>query len=248
MFERLVLAAAIGVALLPVVASAEPTPAPAATPAAAATPAGPLRSLVYAVDVGIRTSNESMNLEGSATFGAGTTAKGTIQADVIGLAPGNTLVFRVSEVSDTRKAPPVTVGVLDLGQIRSSPKDAPNLNQEELELLGMLGRGVVADHDLGPGVTWKVEGADTKNPDVTTYTVESLVGDDKVNITFDRTVKVTTAAQPFDVHSTGKMLYDFKRSVPLSASVLQRVHEEGEKTATTDLSFEYKLVSDSMAK
>jgi hypothetical protein len=44
------------------------------------------------------------------------------------------------------------------------------------------------------------------------------------------------------------MLYDFKRSVPLSASVLQRVHEEGEKTATTDLSFEYKLVSDSMAK
>jgi hypothetical protein len=229
-------------ALAPALASADATPAPNASAAP-----GPLRHLSYAVNVGIRSSDSSMNFGGGASQGGGSMAKGTIDADVIGLAPANTLVFRVSENTDTRKAPPVTVTVLELGQTRSNLKDADSLNEEELALLGMLGRGVVANHDLADGATWKVVSGDPKNSDTTTYTVASLVGESQANVNFERSIK-GAGATPYDIAVHGKMLYDYKRSIPLSATITQRVHQEGTTQTTIDMSFDYTLVADSMAK
>ena len=243
-FAILAVAAA---ALVPLSASAQTaaSPAPAGSAQPASAPSKPVRQLQYKVSVGIRSTDTSQNFGGNANFGGGATAQGTIDADVIAVDANNALLIRIAENTDNRKAPAVLVGVQDLGQVNSSPADQRNLNEEELALLGMLGRGVVNEHDLAPGSTWKVQNNIPNGTDETTYTVKSMVGDTQANIGFERVMKVT-GSQPFDISTHGTMLYDFKKSIPIAASILQRVHQEGSNQSTTDLSFEYHLSKDSL--
>jgi hypothetical protein len=224
--------------------------APLGVSADTAAGAKPLRHLRYNVNVGITMSQEFREYSGPIQNAApgSITATGSIDADVIGLAPNNILVFDVSEQTDTRKAPVVKVGVFDQGQVSFDPKDAANVTDEEQTLLTLLGRAVVANHDLAPNFEWKFTRNAPHVSDTTTFRVVSLVGDDKVNLEMDRAIS-TTDAQNLDISEHGKILYDFKRSVPLSAQFLQtmRTHDVNTRTKT-DMSFEYRLSEDSLAK
>lgn len=209
----------------------------------------PLRHLRYNINVGTHVSQGTTNFNGPTPLGSGASkSAGSIDADVIGLAADDALVFSVSENTDTRKEPPVKVGVLKEGQISADPKDASNLDDEEMALLTFLGRAVVADHDLTAGAEWRISHSAGPMNDSTTFRVVSLVGDTQVNLECDRTVKVG-GAQPYDLTAHGKILYDYKRSVPISAELTQRMHQaDGTSLTTTDMSFDYQLVEDSMVK
>jgi hypothetical protein len=223
--------------------------APVATRADGEASAKPLRHLRYNVSVGIHTNQRSTNFNGPVVTGNDlSTVSGSIDADVVGLAANEALVFRISESADNRKEPPVKVGVLSQGQLSVDPKDSGNLNDEEMALLSLLGRGVVANHDLSTGAEWRLSNSAGLSNDTTTYRVVSLVGESQVNLEVERTVKVE-GAQPFDVTAHGKVLYDYKRSVPLSAQLSQRIHMRGsDALTTTDMSFEYHLTEDSLVK
>lgn len=222
---------------------------PVATRADGDASAKPLRHLRYNVSVGIHTNQRATNFNGPVVTGNDmSTVSGSIEADVLGVAPENALVFRISENADNRKEPPVKVGVLTQGRLSVDPKDSANLDDEEMALLSLLGRDVVADHDLSAGNEWKVAHDGASASDSTTYRVVSLVGDSQVNLEVDRIVKVG-GAQPFDMTAHGKVLYDYKRSVPLSAQLSQRTHVgRSDSLTTTDMSFEYHLIEDSLAK
>ena len=222
---------------------------PSAAGADQASPAKPLRHLRYTASVFVYSMHESDNYYGHFDQPAGNvTALGSIDANVVGLAPDNALVFQVSENTDRRPAPAVKVGVLKLGQVTFDPKDAPNLNDEEQALLSLLGRGVVADHDLGVNMTWSTDNSGGNVTDKTTYRVKDLVGDDQVNLDYERDVKVS-GSQPYDAVTTGTVLYDYKRSVPISAKLKQHAHSgDTNSRLTTDMSFQFDLATDSLAQ
>jgi hypothetical protein len=217
--------------------------------------AGParVRHLQYAVSVGVQTRHDVTTFGGLSHFDSGElTATGTVTADVVGVAAGNSLVISVSENTNNRKAPPIRVVVLDQGQVTFDDKDASNLNEEELVLAALIGRAVVADHDLVPNYHWRLSRNLERSADSTTFRVVSLVGDSQVNLELERTVKVT-GAQPFDMTAHGRVLYDYKRSIPVSGQIMEQVHSpssdpwEINARATTDISVEFRLAEDSLA-
>src|SRR5581483_5014593 len=211
--------------------------------------AKPLRHLSYDVNVGVSTNQDLTNFYGHMTAGKGSLqGRGSIVADVLGAREEDkSLVVRVSELSDTRKAPPVTLLVLADGRVSLNPKDSSNMNEEEQALVGLLGRAIVADHELAPGAEWKVSMDGGGGSDVTTYRVASLVDDDKVNLDIQREISVG-GAQLMQMTITGKVLYDYKRSVPISATLTQHVVVKTiEAQNTSDLSFEFHLREDSLA-
>ena len=207
----------------------------------------PVRHMVYDVSVGISTVQDLNNFNGHMTSGKGANnAVGTITADVVGFAPENALIIRVSEASDTRKSSPDTVEVLSDGRVAVNPKDTATLNEEEHALVSLLGRSLVADHELTPGNFWRIT-MGAKGEDVTTYKVISLADDDKVNLDIERRINVG-GVQPMEITITGKVLYNYKLSIPLSADLRQHVViKTTEAQNTSDLSFEYRLKEDSMS-
>lgn len=212
-------------------------------------PAKPLRHLSYDVSVGVSTSQDLTNYYGHMTSGKGSlNGRGSITADVLGARPDDkSLVVRVAEISDTRKGAPVTLLVLADGRVSIDPKDSNNMNEEEQALVGLLGRAIVADHDLTPGASWKVSTGGVGGSDVMTYRVASLVDDDKVNLELQHDINLG-GAQPMTITITGKVLYNYKLSVPISATLLQHVVIKTiEAQNTSDLSFEYHLREDSLA-
>ena len=208
----------------------------------------PVRHMVYDVSVGINTVQDLNNFYGHMTSGKGSNrAVGTITADVTGFAPDNALVIRVSEASDTRKAAPESVEVLSDGRVAVNPNQSSALNEEEQALVGLLGRSLVADHELMPGTSWHVSTSAKGVDDLATYKVDSLADDDKVNLDIQRRINVG-GVQPMEITITGKVLYNFKLSVPLSADLHQHVVvKTTEAQNTSDLSFEYRLKEDSMS-
>ena len=112
----------------------------------------------------------------------------------------------------------------------------------------MLGRGVVNNHDLAPRSTWKVENSVPQGSDITTYTVKSMVGDTQANVAFERVVKVA-GSQPFDIETHGTMLYELQAELTaLGDRAGGSSPQEGSNQSTTDLSFEYHLLKDSLAE
>jgi hypothetical protein len=212
-------------------------------------PPKPLRHLSYDVSVGVNTLQDLTNYNGHMTSGKGSlSGRGSIVADVLSArSDDKSLVVRVEELSDTRKAPPVTILVLADGRVSVDPKDASNMNEEEQALVGFLGRAIVSDHDLSPGSSWKVSMSGGGSTDETTYRVDSMVGDDQVNLDFERAITVA-GAQPMQITITGKVLYNYKLSVPVTATIAQHVVVKTiEAQNTSDLSFEYHLREDSLA-
>jgi len=211
-------------------------------------PGKPIRHLVFTVHVGTDTKQDLTNYYGHMTSGKNSTAaNGTITVDVIGLAADNALIVRVSENSDTRKAAPATVEVLADGRVAVDPKSTGALNEEEQALVGLLARSLVADHELTPGNFWHVTTNGKGGNDDAVYRVTSLGGEGQVNLDIERQITVN-GAQPMDITITGKMLYDYQRSVPLSAALNQHVViKTVEAQNTSDLSFEYNLSQDSRA-
>lgn len=208
----------------------------------------PVRHLVYNVDVGVETKQDLTNYYGHMNSGKGSIAGfGTITADVVGFGEDGALVVRVSEASDTRKAAPATVAVLSDGKVAIDPKSPGTLNEEEQALVGLLGRALVADHQLGPGEQWQVTTNSKGGSDVATYRVISLADDDKVNVDLQRQISVG-GAQPMQITITGKFLYNYKLSVPLSATLKEHVViSTMEAQNTSDLAFQYNLKEDSMS-
>jgi hypothetical protein len=213
-----------------------------------------VRHLRYIVSVGVQTRQDVTNYGGPTHSDTGQlTATGTIVADIVGVTPDNGLIVMLSENTDNRKAPPVKVTVLDQGQVTFETRDAANLNEEELALAALVGRAVVADHDLAPSYHWRLSRDLGHSSDSTTFHVLSLVGDNRVNLELDRVVKVT-GAQPFDIAAHGKVFYDYKRSLPISGQISERVHSlandpwEINARATTDISLEFRLAEDSLSQ
>jgi hypothetical protein len=231
-------------------APAAPQPDPTAT--AAATPAKvaqPVRSLRYRVDFALAASSQTTNYYGSNldTGRVNNHTHGSIDASVLGFAPDMSLVVAVSESMDQRSAPAVTATVFKDGFWTYDPKYAANVNDEETALLSLLGRAIVADHDLGPGVTWTDVHNAPNLTDTATYVVDSLVGDDSVDLHVERAVTVT-GPQPYDSVVKGSVRYNYKRSIPISAHLTERVHtHDNGQLATTDMWFDYALEHDSLS-
>jgi hypothetical protein len=211
--------------------------------------AKPIRHLRYDVVVGVRNSRDVNSYSGHAVLGGEETqAKGSITADVVGVAADKALIFRVSEDTDLRRSGPTQVGVLKDGQLSYDPKDQATLLAEELLLASLLGRAVVADHDLSAGTEWSASYKNGGYSSETTYRVDGLQGDNEVDLDIQRTVKVT-GVQAQDTLTTGRIRYDYKRSVVLSGRLQEHTHyaDVDSNRTTADLSFDYTLADDSMA-
>jgi hypothetical protein len=220
---------------------------------ASADGAGPAPSLHlrYTVNVGVKTTVDVTKFSGNERTDTGDiTASGTIDADVVGVTAGGGSVVLISESTGKRNGPPVRLTVTDQGEVTFDAKDASNLNEEELALARLFGRAVVASHDLKPDANWQLARQMTHSSESTTFRVVSLAGD-RVNLEIDRVAK-GTGAQPFDISGHGKVLYDYKREIPISGETAERIHSlatdpwEINARATTDLSFEFRLTEDSL--
>ena len=213
------------------------------------TAAKPLRQLQYKADVFVYSRHESDSFYGHFDQpGGNVRALGTIDANVVGLGADDALVIQVDEKTDRRPAPLVNVGVLKAGIVTFDPKDGPNLNDEEQALLALLGRGVVSDHTLSANTTWSTSNNSPSITDTTTYRVKELVGDTQVRLEIERDLKVS-GSQGLSAVTTGTVLYDYKRSIPISATLKQH-QQTGDTNALTtiDMSFQFDLAADSMAQ
>jgi hypothetical protein len=240
--EALCVSSILAASIAPAIAAPDST-----APSFATAPA--IRHLRYTVTVGTRSRQDVTNYYGNSSTGnAEMAANGSIVADVIGIAKDNALIFRLSETTDSRKAPAVQVGVLGDGSLSYDPKSQGDLLEEEMTLAGLLGRAVVADHTLEAGQHWDVTYKQASYSSTTTYKVDGLQGDNEVDLDVQRLVKVT-GPQPFDALTTGKVRYDYKLSVPIAAHLQQHMHyaDVDSSQSTADLSFDYKLSEDSMA-
>lgn len=221
----------------------------------------PLRHMVFSYDCGITSLFEQQtsglqtinsNQGGSSMIGvsgsaiqrsnSSTVDRGTIVADVLRATADGGLVIETSDSGRERRWPATKVGIREDGALLVAK--GADLSEEQRQLLVFLARGLL-DGAPQVGQVWRTEEPATKNTgDVTTYTI-TAIEDPVAHITVDR-VAFDHGLRSFDLHLTGTVDYNWRKSVPNSAkirSVLHSERAEGLTTVTTDITL--ALVEDS---
>ena len=224
----------------------------------------PLRHLLFTYDSGITSvfeqktsglqvisSNQGgtgmVGVSGSATQRANSSTidRGTIVADVLSATSDGGLLLETSDLGRERRWPTTKVGIREDGALLVS--NGADLSEEQRQLLVFLARGLL-DGTPEVGHVWRTEARAVKNAsDVTTYTITGI--DDPIaHIALDR-VASDRGLRGFDLHLTGTLDYDWRKSVPKSAqthSILHSQRAEGLTTVTTDITL--ALAEDSFAR
>ena len=244
-------AAALALAFAPAAASAAdaPSPAPAASPAA---PKGPLRHLVFAVDVSLETQTDMRTIDVAANRGGNTehytasgSSHGTIACDVMGVVNGN-LVLEVTEDTTDRSAAKIRVAVQSDGALVYLPNQG-TLTEEETELIPLLAPGLLGgERAVGDAWTYRQNAPDLTT--VKTYRLTDVKDADHVSLALEESYS-RTGSSPASGTIVGTISYDPGALVPLGAKLNKTTRQEDSNGyKTRKLGMDFALKEDSLAK
>lgn len=226
-----------------------PSAALAAAPAAASE-APPLRHMVFAITIGIRTLRTTQGSgigteTGTNASSTGIEGVGTITADVIMPTRDGGLILNISEDAQDRKAPVVRVAVRGTGEVLTPP-DA-NVTAEERILLRYLARSIVALATPTKGATWDYDSNVGGAKIHTTFRV--IDARDNGSIDIDVNEDMAGAGGTVAGTTHGRVIYDTKKVVPDKLDMSSRIRQEGVGgLVTTTITFVADLREDSFAK
>ncbi len=225
----------------------------AAPLAATAQTSKPLRTLTYdlQMSVGVVRSvqRDAIGTAGSThgDFAGGAESKGTITVEVIAATTDGGLVADVRENAATRSRPVVRVAITAAGGLTYDPKQAHNVTDEEDTLLRWLARGFVGADDRSAGAAWNIDTSAAGTRAAEHYRVVTADGS-LLHLEYKAESK-SSGLGGGDMTRAGTLVYDAKLAVPESASYKDIVHRQQLGSFdTTEMSVQYKLTSDSLAK
>ncbi len=248
----------VGVAFLAVMAAVlaetaigaagpDPSASPAAAPALKV-----LRHLSFTIGTYVenRTDTKVSGIEGPPSGTASDTGtavgKGSISVDVMAVTGDGGIVVDVSEDTDTRKAAPVRVAILN-NRLLYDPKS--DVTEEETDILRFLSRTFVKAGELDVGTTWDDNAQTAQSVDHSTYRVTAVDADAKtIDVAIDETTSVS-GPRGFEGRTEGTVTYDTAVLVPLSLtlSTRRRSTQPGQLT-TVDVKLTSRLTSDSFRR
>ena len=223
------------------------------SPSPATAADAPLRHMVFNYECGITSVFEQktsglqtitnsqggggmIGVSGSGTqrSNSSTTDQGTIVADVLNATADGGLVIETNDNGRERRWPRTKVGIREDGALLAL--NAADLSEEQRALVVFLARGLLAGSPEA-GRVWRAVAPAAKNAgDVTTYTI-TAIEDPIAHITVDRTA-FDHGLRGFDLHQTGTVDYDWRKSIPRAAklrTVLHAQSDDGLTTVTTDV-------------
>ena len=214
---------------------------------APANSAPPLRHMVFAISVGIRsvstTQGSGIGMDtGTNASGSGQQGSGTITANVIAPTSDGGLILEIGEEAQDRKAPMTRVAVRSSGEVLA-PANA-NVTEEERILLRYLARGIIANPAKGASWDYDLDAGGGK------IHTSFRVVDARDNGTIDVDVDENTTGQGGRSSSTshGRVVYDTKKVVPDKVDISTRQRQEGVGgLITTTITFTADLRDDSFA-
>lgn len=214
---------------------------------AAGTPQ-PIRRLVYSFSVTIATDLDvqSGNETGFTRYNGSTGDEGTIEIDVTQVAQDGGLVVRVSEnARNTRTAKAAACAVYPNGD--SVCQAGAKVNDEELALLKIVGRGLVDPQKLDAKKHWSYSWSGGPFSERSDYTIVAGEPSGMMQIALTR-VDTMTGAQPFSSTTDGKITYNGPLEVPTSLrqQTIERMQEGLGKYRSVRTDIGADLLSDSM--
>jgi hypothetical protein len=230
-----------------------PLAAGAVTQAPSSGPAKPLRHLVYAftfsesTDRTIHESGIGGPISGMQDSRGGSSDKGQIVADVVGLQKDTALIVTVSEQArDSRSAEPNTC--LVYSNLTVICDQSKKVNDEELALLRFMGRNFVDADQIDAKNHWRVASSGPQFTFTSDFTVQSNTND-VLQIVESRTID-QRGAQAFTSAVDGHITYDLDHTVPTAISEDEMLRQSGGMgTYDTDhTQISLTLQTDSLAK
>jgi hypothetical protein len=180
----------------------------------------PLRKLVYHVELHLLASDEQAIARPTGRRGATTPATvhvqqnvdddGTLTVDVVAATADGGLVVDSSFAGRETQQPTIRVAIYADGRLAFDPRS--QLSRQSSRVLPLLARGLVANRDVSPGVSWT-----TATPKPTTgtmtYHVEHVDGDRATLGIEDDTILAGPSG--FSEHGHGTTIYATDRLCPL---------------------------------
>lgn len=221
-----------------------------------------IRHLVYSFDVTIRTDMQvktsgigngdsslhvaSVSGTGTNHYGAGDSDQGTIAVDVLQVQPDNGLVVKISEQSrGDRNAEPALCVVYGIGSVICD--SSKKVNEEEMALLRLLGRGFVNPSTIDAKHHWSYDASTPEAKENNDYTIVGQHGD-LTDISLQRVLTVS-GAQGYVATTDGSLSYDQKRSAPtkVEEDTVTRQHVDIGQDNRTETQVTLTLQHDSLA-
>jgi hypothetical protein len=122
-----------------------------------------------------------------------------------------------------------------------------DLNEEEMSLLRVIGKGFVNRTEIDNKNHWQTAQSTPDAKETNDYTIDSTNGD-VLGITFQRYLKVSTG-RPFEATTNGRLTYNEKLTVPtmLNEDTVTRRDTGGGNYDRIEQRVTLNLASDSMA-
>ena len=240
--------------------------------AGAADSARPLRTLTFAVELGIVNTYDTpgatltsgpapavvvkgrvigrpsiVNGNGDQRSARRMATKGTITVEVMNATDDSGLVADVSENAVERVRPKVRVGITVDGSLLYDPSHAPDLSEEEIAVMHWLARGFYGDHPREVGTAWTVDQSSNGRTDVERYRV---VARDAERVTLEYGLQEQLErVGGYAGSREGSLVYDTALSVPLEASFDSVARRQlGDSYSIQRTSIRLVLTGDTFAK
>lgn len=237
----------------------------ATTSAPAATPVKAFRHLAWQVDVGIthRTErdrstalpshDDAGNASGQHVAGGTDVqavrsfASNRVSVDIVGATDNDGLAAIVGETGD-RAVEPIRLDIQGDASVVVPPADQARINAEEVLIAELCSRTLMTNHPLVAGEKWTISKDALKYKASVTYRIKGYSDDAIALVDYDSTLRGAVNGAVTQ-HTYGTFHYDARRTVPVDVR-LTRVTQTGQLGAlsTTEESFEYKLIEDTLPK
>lgn len=153
---------------------------------------------------------------GVADVRMGSDDKGTITADVLSVQPDSGLVVRVSErAHEQRSSAPTLCVVYGTGSTICDQTHG-ELNQEEMALLRLLGRGFINPAEIDAHKHWEYSSSAAQANEKSDYTITKTDGN-VLDVAYQRQLNVA-GTRPFNSATDGTLAYNQMLNVPLSVN------------------------------
>jgi hypothetical protein len=218
----------------------------------------PLRTLTYDVAYSLLTTQDVKTSgltggdphgfeAGSASISRGATQsdRGTLKVDVIAAPADRTLVVDASYAGRDAKQPPIRVAIFPDGALSYDPKYV--LSAQARQVLPLLARGLLAEHELSPGASWTAPVARPAQGTLTYRVAQVDAARATLAISGDAVIR---GPNGFEEHDDVTTTYLTDVLCPLSVDGRQRMRRQTspERTEVADSHVVATLVSDSFSK
>ena len=184
---------------------------------------------------------------GIASYGGGTSDKGTIAVDFQRQQPDGGYVVSISEQALERRSAPAATCVV-YGDLTVVCDPNKKINAEELSLLRLLGSNFVDPNGIDAKQHWQYSQQNPNSSAIWDFTIAKNANG-VMTIDEAATLRNTAGARPQTSQVTGTVGYDFSRTIPTSIDEYSILHsEQGEQYQTVKTETVLTLKSDSSAK